>query len=103
MNGVSQGAGILFLPGVSTILFIPGVQNFAYIWSFFHEGGEFCKIHKFGEIHKIHEVCETRRFCNHCSGTGHAIGHEAVRRTVLCITCFAYSLLVVLVFPLLSY
>ena len=39
--------------------------------------------------------------------TGYTIGRQAVRKTVLCIACFAYSLVVVvllaLLFPLLSY
>jgi len=49
-------------------------------------------------LHKIH------RFCNCCSGTGYTAGHRVVRNTVLCIACFAYTLLVaVVVFPLLSY
>jgi len=58
-----------------------------------------CKL--FQEFRKIHFL----QFHNHCSGTG----HQVVRKTVLYIAWFAYSLLsssslvVVLVFTLLPY
>jgi len=78
---------------------------------FFHEFGKFCKIRKFGKICEILVLRENYGFHNHCSGTGYAIGRQAVRKTVLCITCYAYSVVVivvvvvvaVVVFPLLSY
>jgi len=71
--------------------------------------GQLCEIHEFGEICGIRELHETSRFRDHCSGTGYAIGCQAVRKVVLCIDCFAYSLLllllslVVVLFALLSY
>jgi len=71
---------------------------------FFCEFGEFCKIREFGKICKIPELWETRGFRDGCSGTGHAIGHCVMRKIVLCISCFADLLVVVVaIFPLLSY
>jgi len=55
------------------------------------------KICEFGKIREIHELQENHSFLDHCSGTGYAIGQWAVRNTVLCIACFAYSLLLVIV------
>jgi len=43
---------------------------------------------------ETHEFC---KFCNCCSGTGCTIGCWAVRKIVLCIACFAYSVIVVVV------
>ena len=71
-------------------LFFPRSLNFSVSLVFF---GEFCKIHK---------ICY---FHDRCSGTGYTTGSQAVRKIVLCVTCFAYLLLVVvilLVFTLLS-
>jgi len=78
---------------------------FLRVQSFFQGFGEFCKIHEFGTICEIHELWETHRFCDCCSGTAYAIGSSSGERTVLCIACCAYSLVVavVLIFPLLSY
>ena len=39
-------------------------------------------------------------FCDHCLGAGCAIGRQAVGEIVLCITCVAYSLLLLLFLPL---
>ena len=37
-------------------------------------------------------------FCNRCSGTGCAIGHQAVRKGVLYIACFAYCIIIPILF-----
>jgi len=75
--------------------------NFSVSSVFFCEFREFCKVHQFSEIQ---EICE---FCDRCLGTGCTISHWVVRKIVLCIASFAYSLLLslllVLFVPLLSY
>jgi len=89
--GIGWGARILFL------------------WEskLFYEFGLFsCEFGKFHEICKIHEILElweTHGFHDCCSGTGYATDRWAVRKFVLCIAYFAYSLLLVLAFSLLSY
>jgi len=69
---------------------------------FFHEFGEFNKTRKFSKTHEICELREIHGFCDYCSGTGNTAGHWVVRETVLCIACFAYSVVVVVVVLLLS-
>ena len=51
----------------------------------------------FCEFREIHEFWEIHGFCNHYLGTGCAVGHQVVRKIVLCTACFACSLLVALV------
>ena len=77
-------------------------SNFSRSSVFFGEFGKFCKIHEFGEIREIHKLPDICGFRNCCLGTGCAIGRWVVRKIVLCIACFAYSLLLLL-FPLLSH
>jgi len=74
----------------------------AHQFGLFPEFGEFCEIREIIEICELQETC---RFYNCCSETGYAIGCWAVRKTVWCIACFAYSviLVVMVVFFLLSY
>ena len=68
--GVGQGAGTLS----------PGFDLFCEFEFFFCEFGEFCEI---------------RKFCDRCSGTGCAVSCRVVRKIVLCMACFAYSLTIV--------
>jgi len=75
---------------MSSVLFHE-FDPFPWVWTFFWEFSKFCKIHKFSEVHKICELWEIHKFCNHRSGTGCAIDHQAVRKIVLSIACFAYS------------
>jgi len=56
-------------------------------WGFF---GQFCKILECGEIHELQGI---HRFRDRCLGAGYVTGHQVVRKTVLRIACFAYSLL----------
>jgi len=51
------------------------------------------EFHDFGEFSEIHEF---HKFCDRSMETGCAVGRWAVRETVLCIICFAYPLLEVL-------
>jgi len=65
----------------------------------------FCEFEFFCEFGKIRELREIRESCEihgRCSGTGCAIGHAVVRKIVMCITCFEYSLLLLFI-PFLSY
>jgi len=71
--------------------------NFSVNSNFFHEFGEFCEIHEFCKL------CEFCKFHDHYLGR---ISRQPVRKTVFCMACFAYSLLLLLllvVLPLLSY
>jgi len=73
----------------------------------FCEFDKFCDAREFSKICDIYELQESCGFRDRCSGTGYAMGGEGKRKIVLCIACFAYLLLLVvvveLVFPLLLY
>jgi len=73
---------------------------------FYSEFGKFCKFHEFGEICKLQEICELRKICgfrDHCSDTGCATSRQPVGKIVFSIACFAYFLLLLLLFHLLTY
>jgi len=63
----------------------------------FPKFSNFCEIHEFGKICEIHELWEIGGFHDCCSGTGCAISHWTVRKIVLCIACFAYSITITIV------
>ena len=67
---------------------------------FFREFGELYKICESG---KISELWEIGGFRGCCLGTGYAIGHQAMRKILMCIACFAYSFLLLLLLLLLLF